>query len=261
MIDFHSHILPNVDDGSRSVEETFAMIKEAEKAGFEAIISTSHYMEGYYETQNKERSFWLEAMEKNFESQNINMKLYLGNEIYITENIIKILEDDKASTINNTSYVLFEMPLNVEPMNLYEIVFEMIKCKLVPILAHPERYSFVQKDPELIYDLMQKGVLMQSNYGSFIGMYGKGAEIIATKLLQNNMIQFLGSDVHRAKTIYPQIPAIIRELKEKVGEERVQEMTETNPMLALNNKRIEITTPKYIKMSFKDKLIMNLKSR
>ena len=259
MIDFHSHILPNVDDGSRSVEETFSMIKEAEKAGFDSIISTSHYMEGYYETQNEERSFWLEAIEKNFKTQNINMKLYLGNEIYITENIIKLLENNKASTINNTAYVLFEFPLTVEPMNIYDLIYDMTKNKIVPILAHPERYLFVQKDPELIYELIQKGVLMQSNYGSFIGRYGESAEIIARKLLENNMVHLLGSDAHRANTIYPQVPNVLKELKRLVGEEKVIEMTDTNPKLVLNNKRIDIAEPQHLKLSFKEKLVMNLK--
>ena len=99
MIDFHSHILPNIDDGSKSVEETFNLIKEAETAGFDTIISTSHYMEGYYEVENKERRIWIDALNQKLKEQNINVQLYLGNEIYITENIINLLENDKACFI------------------------------------------------------------------------------------------------------------------------------------------------------------------
>lgn len=156
MIDFHSHILPNIDDGSRSIDETFNLIKEAKEAGFEAIISTSHYMENYYETDTTEREVWVNAIYENLQAKNIDIKLYLGNEIYMSENIIKLLEQAKASTINDTSYVLFELPLNAEPMNLYDIIYEMLQYKLVPILAHPERYTFVQKEPELIQDLIRE---------------------------------------------------------------------------------------------------------
>jgi len=120
MIDIHTHILPNIDDGSRSIEETFNLIKEAQNVGFEAIILTSHYMEGYYETDQKEREVWINAICQNLDAKNINIDLYSGNEIYMTENIIKLLEEGKASTINDTSYVLFEMPLNAEPLNLYD---------------------------------------------------------------------------------------------------------------------------------------------
>ena len=182
MIDVHSHILPNIDDGSRSIDETFNLIKEAKAAGFDGIICTSHYMENYYETNRPEREVWINAIHENLSAKDIDMQLYIGNEIYMSDNIIKLLEDGKASTLNDTSYVLFELPMNAEPLNLYDTIYEMQQYKIVPILAHPERYSFVQTDPELIYDLIEKGVLMQSNYGSIIGQYGKKAQIININL-------------------------------------------------------------------------------
>ena len=259
MIDFHSHILPNIDDGSRSIEETFNLIKEAKNVGFDAIISTSHYMENYYETDTPEREVWVNAIYENLQAKNIDIRLYLGNEIYLSENIIKLLEEGKASTINDTSYVLFEMPLNAEPMNLYDLVYQMLQCKLVPVLAHPERYSFVQKDPELIYDLIQKGVLMQANYGSIIGQYGEKAKIIVKKFFENRMIHFLGSDVHRQNTIYPRIPEILSILNDLIGEEKLEELTNTNPSLVLKNKRINIDEPIQVELSLKEKIIMNFK--
>lgn len=259
MIDIHSHILPNIDDGSRSIEETFNLIKEAKNVGFEAIIATSHYIEDYYETDTPEREVWIKAIYENLQAKNIDMKLYLGNEIYISENLVSLLEEGKASTINDTSYVLFELPLNAEPMNLYQVIYEMQQCKLVPILAHPERYSFVQKDPELIYDLIQKGVLIQSNYGSIIGQYGEKAEMIVKKFLENNMIHFLGSDAHRQNTIYPKIPQILSELNGIIGEEKVEELTTTNPKLVLQNKKIQIEEPYKIELSLKEKFIIYAK--
>ena len=259
MIDFHSHILPNIDDGSRSIEETFNLIKEAKNVGFDAIISTSHYMENYYETDTPEREVWVNAIYENLQAKNIDIRLYLGNEIYLSENIINLLENGKASTINDTSYVLFEMPLNAEPMNLYDLVYQMLQCKLVPVLAHPERYSFVQKDPDLIYDLIQKGVLMQANYGSIIGQYGEKAKIIVKKFFENRMIHFLGSDVHRQNTIYPRIPEILSILNDLIGEEKLEELTNTNPALVLKNKRINIDEPISVELSLKEKIIMNFK--
>ncbi len=256
MIDVHSHILPNIDDGSRSIEETFNLIKEAKEAGFEGIVCTSHYMENYYETNRPEREVWINAIHENLENKNIDMNLYLGNEIYMSDNIIELLEDGKATTMNDTSYVLFELPMNAEPMNLYDMVYEMQQYKIVPILAHPERYSFVQTDPELIYDLIDKGVLMQANYGSIIGQYGKKAQMIVQKFLENNMIHMLGTDVHRQNTIYPKIPEIILELKSLIGEEKVKELTTINPELVINNKRIDIRKPYKVELTLKEKISM-----
>ena len=258
MIDFHTHILPNIDDGSRSIEETFNLIEEAKNAGFDKIILTPHYMEGYYETDVKERETWLDAISKNLFIKKFNGTLFLGNEIYMSDNIITLLEEARASTINNTSYVLFELPLNAEPLNLYNIIYEMEKNKIVPVLAHPERYSFIQKDPELLYDLVNKGVLLQSNYGSIIGQYGNKAKILVKKMLQCKLVHFLGTDVHRENTIYPKIGECLYELRNIVGDEYLDELTTINAELALANKKIDVRTPKHINYDFKDKLIMNM---
>ena len=259
MIDFHSHIIPNVDDGSRSVEETFELLKEAKDAGFSGVISTSHYMEEYYETDVAERNVWIKAISESLGKKDIDLNLYLGNEVYITKNIINLLETRKATSINNSNYVLFEFPMNSKPMDMYDIIYDMLEYKLIPILAHPERYSFVQKDPNLVYDLIQKGVLMQSKYGSILGMYGEKAEIIVRKLLENNMVHFLGSDVHRSGSVYPKIYNCLREIETIIGEDKLEEISSVNPELVVENKRIDIDEPREIKLSLKERMKLNLK--
>lgn len=259
MIDFHSHIIPNIDDGSRSIEETFNLLKEAKEAGFESVILTSHYIENYYETNVPERDMWVKAISENLQDKGIDINLYLGNEIYMSDNMMQLLIDGKASTINNSCYVLFEMPLNVEPMNLYDVIYSLQENKLIPVLAHPERYKFIQKEPELVSDLIEKGVLMQANYGSILGQYGDKAEIIVRKFLESNMIHFLGSDVHRPNTIYKRIPQALEEIEEIVGKQKLEELTNINPKLALENKRIDIEEPEEVRLTFKEKLIMYLK--
>ena len=97
MIDFHSHILPQTDDGSISVEETINILKEAKQVGFTKVISTSHYLEGYYESNEAERRELLEKIKQ----ENVGIDLYLGSEIYISENMIDFLKENKASSINN----------------------------------------------------------------------------------------------------------------------------------------------------------------
>ena len=259
MIDLHSHILPSIDDGAKNIDETMKLLKEAQEAGFESVVATSHYREGYYETGIKERELLLQAIYQKFRQYNINLDLYLGNEIYISENIIKLLEECKASTINDTSYVLFEMPLNSEPQYLYDIAYEMVQYKLVPILAHPERYSYVCQDTELVNDLIDLGVLMQANYASITGYYGEKAQIMVKKLLENNLIHFLASDVHKPNTIYPKIPEILPQIEEIIGEEKLNKLTTENPKLVLQNKRIDIGKPNNIELTLKEKLILKLK--
>ena len=259
MIDFHTHIIPNIDDGARNIDETISLIKEAKEAGFNEIILTSHYIENYYETNVPERNMWVQAITENLKNTGIEIKIYLANEIYLSDNMMQLLIDGKASTINDTCYVLFEMPLNVEPMNLYNVIYTLQENKIIPVLAHPERYTFVQKDPELIYDLIQQGVLMQANYASILGYYGKNAQFMVKKFFENNMIHFLGSDVHRPNTIYKMIPEAMEKIEEIIGEQKLEELSTTNPMLVLNNKKIEIEEPTEIELNFKEKILMRFK--
>ena len=261
MIDFHTHILPSIDDGSRSGEETFNLIKEARDAGFNGIMLTSHYIENYYETGIDERELCVKAIQDNLNSKGIDVKLYIGNEVYITNNVMSLLEEGKASTINNSCYVLFEMPFHTEPMNLYDFIYTLQENKLIPVLAHPERYSFVQKEPELIYELIQKGCLMQVNFGSIIGQYGSKAEFMVKRFYENNMVHFIGSDVHRQNSTYPKIPMCLEEIQKIIGRAKLEELTEINPRLVLENKKIDIDDPIEFSLTFKEKMMMNLKRK
>lgn len=259
MIDFHTHILPNIDDGSKSVEETFNLIKEAESVGFDSIISTSHYIENYYEIPVEERQEWINALSGALEKEKINVDLYLGNEVYFSENIIKLLNENKIAKMNNSKYMLFEFAMNIKPINIYDVIYELIQNKITPILAHPERYRFVQQDPTLIYELLDTGVLMQTNYASIIGWYGEKAEILAKKFLESNMISFLGTDVHKQNTIYPKIPEILKKLEDIIGKEKLYELTTLNPKKVLQNEEVENPEPKELKYSLKEKMIMKSK--
>ena len=237
MIDFHSHIIPNIDDGSSSLEESIKLIKEAEKAGFTAIISTSHYIEGYYDYNQEERKKYLENL-YNVENNDKNVKLYLGSEIYITEDMFELIEQEKASTINNSRYILFELPMNSKTFLAKEIVYRAIEKGYLPIIAHPERYTYVQEDINYARELSNMGALFQSNYGSIIGMYGNHAKKTIYKLLEDDLIQFLGSDVHREGQIYNKVPKILKKLEKVISKKKIEELTQINAEKVLNNENI-----------------------
>ena len=235
MIDFHSHILPGIDDGAKNLEQSIAMVNEAKKVGFTKIISTSHYMENYYECNEKNRKELLEQVQKNVNG----IELCLGNEIYITNNIIELLQNGQASSINGTKSVLFEFPLiNTRPMNDKEVIYRLVENGYIPIIAHPERYPFIQENPDYLYELEEMGALFQANYGSIIGMYGLKAKKTLKILLKNNLISFFGSDAHRPEQVYNKMPKIIKKLKKIISNEEFEEFTEINPERVLKNENI-----------------------
>ena len=236
MIDFHSHILPSIDDGSNSIEETVKLIKEASKVGFTGIISTSHYIQGYYELNCHERKELLDIIQnKIIREDYLNIQLYLGSEVYFSAEMLELIKEKKASTINNTRYILFELPMNTKPLFVKEMVYTLIQNGYKPIIAHPERYSYVQDEINYVEELANIGALFQSNYGSIIGMYGSNAKKTFKKLLKNNLISFLGSDVHRVGQIYPQIPHILKKLKRLISTQQLEKLTTLNAQKVLKN--------------------------
>lgn len=250
MIDFHSHIIPEIDDGSRSIEETMLLLKEARKAGFTKIISTSHYVQGQYEFDEESRKQFLELIKMGADNLGINMEIDLGSEIYASYDIVELLKTHKASTINNTNYVLFELPMKEEIPNLKNIIYNLLGNGYKPIIAHPERYQYVKENPNWLIEYIEIGVMFQANYGSVIGLYGKEAQRTVKQLLKNKMIHFLGSDIHRAETIYAKMPEILQELRKIVERDQFKKLTKINAELVLDNKEVYVEIPKRIKKSF-----------
>lgn len=228
MIDIHSHLIPAVDDGSRTVEETVEMLEEAHRAGFTDIILTPHYMEGAYRTEISIIEFWREQLQKVVDSKQIGVKLYSGNEVYISAEMDRLFREKEFKTLNGSKYLLMELPINSTVKYVNSVIFKLKTMNITPIIAHPERYSCVNKDIEYVQFLVDQGCLIQCNYGSVIGMYGVEAEKNIKQLLDRNLVHFMGSDCHRPNTIYTAMEEIINRLKEITTEEQFKKITEEN---------------------------------
>lgn len=235
MIDFHTHILPGIDDGAQTEEQALAIIKQAKQAGFTGMVTTSHYLENHYEADERTRKRLLKKLQ-----EQVDMDLYLGNELYITRNIETLLKGKKVSTINQSKYLLMELPFNNQVMFLGDVVYQILSLGKVPIIAHPERYEYIQKNPEQVKELMEDGVLFQMNYGSIVGQYGKKAQKTAKYLLKHQCIHFLGSDTHKVNGIYLKMDKILKKIEKIVGKEKLEELTRINPTCVIENEDIEV---------------------
>ena len=153
MIDFHSHIIPEIDDGARELKESLEMLEEASSAGFDGVISTSHYMENYYEVSQADRKAWLNGLQYGLEEKKIGLSLYLGSEIYFTDKIISLIKEAKASTINGSRYVLFEFPMNAKPINIEDFVYSILSANVRELnfffLQITFQFLHIQKDIHL----------------------------------------------------------------------------------------------------------------
>lgn len=235
MIDIHSHIIPNVDDGARSVEETFNILKEAQEAGFTDVILTSHFLLNYYETNAQELIFWKEKLQEVLKKQGTKINLHSGMEIYITNQMEELLENKKILTLANSRYMLIELPLATYVKYFDYVVYYLEAKGIKPIIAHPERYKCVQKDPDIVEEYIEKGCLIQCNYGSIVNLYGREAEKTIKTLLKKNQVHFLGSDVHRENGTYLIILDAIKKIRKIIGENKINELTTINPKKILQN--------------------------
>lgn len=235
MIDIHSHLISNVDDGAKSPEETIELIKEAREAGITDIILTPHYIINSYE-QNAETLILLkDKLQQIINSENINVNLHIGMEVYITDNLVEILKQNKILTLAGSKYLLMELPLNTNVQYLDMVIFRLIENNIIPIIAHPERYKFVQEDSSKVRELIDSGCLIQSNIGSILGIYGKKAKKTIKYLLKNDLINFIATDTHRKNTIYPLLEKGIKKIEKITGKEKVKELTNLNAQRILNN--------------------------
>ncbi len=197
MIDFHSHILPGVDDGFKSMEDSLEELKIAEEEGITDIVLTPHYIsDSNYSSSASDNKKIFNKLVKQKDKLGINVNLYLSNEIYINDNIEELVNKKLINPINN-KYLLIELPLNGYIQNSKRIIFKLISNGYKVILAHPERYPFLKENKDAIKDFLDMGVLLQGNFMSLFGRYGKHSKKLLKYYLKKNYISFLGSDFHK----------------------------------------------------------------
>lgn len=240
MIDIHSHILYGIDDGSQELENSVKMAKEAYEGGFTHICCTPHYLEPDYISSWQENEKRLEILKQRLKEEKIDIELRLGNEIFISENTVENITEHITLKLNESRYVLIEFPMVNELKCSEKIIDRLLLKGLKVVIAHPERYKYVQTNCDYLIPYLEKGVIFQSNFGSIVGMYGDGARVCINELLKREMIQVLATDTHKTNSVYYKIGKYIMKLKEKISEEYLEELTLTNPLRILNDEDFEI---------------------
>lgn len=241
MKDIHSHILFSIDDGSKSLEESLEILKKAEKEGITDIMLTPHYIHSSnYSANNYDKILKTNMLLQAMNNENIKINLYLGNEVYIDDNILALIKTGEVATLNGSRYVLMELPFMNQVQNLKEIIFELVRNGYIPIIAHPERYNFVQKNPSILEEYLEMGALFQGNYQSLWKRYGKKARKTLKILLKNNMIQFLASDIHKQTEKYNRKKLYRKVFKLVKNKKKVEDLLERNFDKVIRNEAISI---------------------
>lgn len=203
MIDLHSHICYGIDDGPENIEESKEILKKMANNGFTHIFLTPHYIENSnYICDNNKKEKILHKLEEYIRKEGLKLKLYLGNEVYLTDNCVELIKKGKIMPLNNSKYILIELPLLEKNPNTRSILHKIILNGYIPIIAHPERYEYLDRNFLYFKDLRELGVLFQGNYLSLFGKYGRKARKNLKKMLTLGIIDFLGSDIHHDEELH-----------------------------------------------------------
>jgi protein-tyrosine phosphatase len=194
-IDIHSHLLPGIDDGAKTFEDTLRLIKALQGFGVSQFITTPHVIQNVWDNSAikiKEKETYTLL---NLKKKKIRIPFRAAAEYMLDDNFVQLFQSEKLLTLKD-NYVLVEMSYINPPIQLYSILFDLQVAGYIPVLAHPERYIFYHNNFNEYQNLKSAGCLFQLNLASVVGYYGEVITKIADKLLQKGMYDFVGSDVH-----------------------------------------------------------------
>lgn len=238
MIDIHSHILPGVDDGSIDLDMSIRIAQIYVENGYEKVITTPHFIEGAKRFPKFELLEKLDLLNSVIQDEGIDLKVFPGNEIYISPSTVSDIVSGQAMTLNNSRFVLLELPSNDVPRYTDTVIYELQIKGYSPIISHPERNSRIIENPNILYSMIEKGALAQMNLQSLEGMYGKAAMESALVLLRYNMIHFVATDTHSDGRRSPKTREMLKLLESKVGKETYWRIVYENPERIIINKPI-----------------------
>ncbi len=194
--DIHSHLIPGIDDGAKTMEASVEMIRSFQDQGYTKLITTPHIMSHRFPNTKDVLEEGLVALKKELVSQNIEMEIAVASEYYLDETVMELVEKREILSFGE-NYMLFEMSY-VQPLHhLEEMLFKIEVAGYTPVLAHPERYVYMHDDFSKYERLKEKGVLFQLNIPSLGGYYSKPVQKAAKRLVDAGMVDMLGSDAHK----------------------------------------------------------------
>lgn len=240
MLDIHSHILPDLDDGASGIAESLDMLRSAHRAGVSAIVATPHSGSHRRSLRTPTIAGTLAELAQAAadDPEASAVKLYVGSEIMLDPGVRAALDAGNLPTLGgDTRFALVELPMLEVPRYAEDVLFELAAAGYVPVLAHPERNHELSRRFDIMLQMIRRGTLMQVEAGSVVGGYGSIAQECALEMLDRRMCHFIASDAHRPGAYDSLVPQAIEAVTARVGEEVAAALFRDNPATALADQR------------------------
>jgi len=197
-VDMHSHLLPGIDDGLQTVEDTITYMQALQALGYKKFICTPHILNGVHNNSPETILPKLAIVQNALKERQVNVEIAAAAEYMIDDVFEQHLKDAKPLLTFGDNYILVEMSYMAEATNLYSVLYDLAIKGMQPILAHPERYAYFHKSFDRYYDIKNRNVFFQVNLLSLSGYYGKQVKQVAERLIKEKMVEFIGTDMHHA---------------------------------------------------------------
>jgi protein-tyrosine phosphatase len=273
MIDLHAHILPRLDDGAESLEESVEMCRISYRDGVRTIVATPHILPGVYKNNRstilaKTREL-NEAIAKCGLSPKYGMKdldadvscssnselrthhselpfmVLPGADVHFSPNLLQLCENGEIVTVNDDGcYLMVEFDFMSLPYQGEEVLFQLISHGIIPVITHPERNYEIARNPKRYYQMVNMGCLGQVTAMSLTGEFGPDVKRVAERLLAHGLIHFIASDTHSVHERPPLLSPAVREAEKRVGREEAQKMVTEYPRALLEGRRPDVPEPR-----------------
>lgn len=227
MIDIHCHLLPNIDDGPGSWEESLELARMYAGEGIQTAITTPHWIKGsHWEPDPNQVIEMVAVLNEKTKADNIPLKILPGMEVGMTDNLVELLKNGSVLTLGGGSHILLESPFASMPYKIEELIVRLKQTGITTILAHPERCHEVQSNPKRLELMVDSGALIQITSSSLLGHFGIQPMDCATWIARNGLIHLIASDAHSPMKRPPLFRKPLSILKEIIGAEATRTVEE-----------------------------------
>ena len=253
-IDLHNHILPNIDDGPASIDESVLLARQLVKIGFNTIAVTPHSFEGLPSPAVIMKNRF--DLQEELDRLEIPLTLLPGSELHIDPLLLQRLKFGESLTLNESRYLLFELPM-IQPLPVYteKLIGDLCREGYRPIIPHPERTTVLQHDYSLIYSLYDAGALFQVTWGSLVGLLGPQAQEVATFMLRHNLLHIMSTDAHSAASRLYSVETAVDYIEKEQGKALAEELLKIRPGKVINDEELDLPEPLPLKKGAKRGLL------
>lgn len=243
MIDIHSHIIFDVDDGPKTLEDSRCLLEESYRQGVRTIISTSHRRKGMFETPEEKIAANFKQVQELAKQVADDLTVLYGAEIYYTSDILKKLEEGTFPSLGGTKYVLIEFSMNTPYKDIHSALGNVIRLGMTPVVAHIERYHCLENDEDKVSELINMGCYMQVNSSNVLKpkLFGDRYKFMKKRVqffLERDLVHFVASDMHNLDDRPPYMQKAYQLIVKKYGAARAEELFKTNQEILLSNEFI-----------------------